>query len=213
MPNEQVHRAIFLCSRDHHFPGCICHGYPKRPAADSQSRSPAHSWLNVYILDEALKVAGRIEDIAPGERIYSVRFMGDRAYMVTFKQVDPLFAIDLKDPKAPKILGALNIPGYSDYLHPYDGNHIIGFGKDTVEKGSMAYYQGMKPAVFDVSDVAHPKEKFKEIIGGRGTESELLHNHKALLFDREKNLLAFPVTVMETEKVSLKEKNSLSITD
>jgi uncharacterized secreted protein with C-terminal beta-propeller domain len=156
---------------------------------------------NLYILDQALKVAGRIEDIAPGERIYSVRFMGDRAYMVTFKQVDPLFVIDLKDPKAPKILGALKIPGYSDYLHPYDENHIIGFGKDTVEKGAMAYYQGMKLAVFDVSDVANPKEKFKEIIGGRGTESELLHNHKALLFDRERNLLAFPVTVMETEKV------------
>lgn len=156
---------------------------------------------NLYVLDQALKVAGRIEDIAPGERIYSVRFMGDRAYMVTFKKVDPLFVIDLKDPKAPKILGALKIPGYSDYLHPYDENHIIGFGKDTVEKGSMAYYQGMKLAVFDVSDVAHPKEKFKEIIGGRDTESELLHNHKALLFDREKNLLAFPVTVMETEKV------------
>ncbi len=161
---------------------------------------------NVYVLDEGLKITGKIEDIAPGEKIYSVRFMGDRGYMVTFKKVDPLFVLDFKDPQAPKILGTLKIPGYSDYLHPYDENHIIGFGKDTVEMeqegggknlGTMAFYQGMKVAVFDVSDVQHPVEMFKEIIGDRGTDSELLHNHKALLFARDKNLLAFPVTVME----------------
>lgn len=148
---------------------------------------------NVYILDRALKITGKIENIAPGEKIYSVRFMGDRGYMVTFKQVDPLFVIDLKNPQAPKILGALKIPGYSDYLHPYDENHIIGFGKDTVD----SFYQGMKIAVFDVSDVTRPVEKFKELIGDRGTDSELLRNHKALLFAGDKNLLAFPVTVME----------------
>jgi len=173
-----------------------------------QWRSDQHtSKNNLYILDEQLKMTGQLEDIAPGERIYSVRFMADRAYMVTFKKVDPLFVIDVKNPKAPKILGALKIPGYSDYLHPYDENHIIGFGKDTVELpikneqgktvDTTAYYQGMKVALFDVSDVKHPKEKFKEIIGDRGTESELLHNHKALLFSKEKNLLAFPVTLRE----------------
>ncbi len=167
---------------------------------------------NVYILDNNLKTAGKIEDIAPGEKIYSVRFMGDRGYMVTFKTVDPLFVIDLKDPQAPKILGALKIPGYSDYLHPYDENHIIGFGKDTVEMtpknpgdrdaGPVAFYQGMKIAVFDVSDVHNPKEKFTEKIGDRGTDSELLRNHKALLFAKDKNLLAFPVTVMEVKNKS-----------
>lgn len=170
---------------------------------------------NLYILDEDLETVGSIEDIAPGEKIYSVRFMGDKAYIVTFKTVDPLFVIDLKDPKAPKILGALKIPGYSDYLHPYDENHIIGFGKDTVEvvhkdsKGNEiernAYYLGMKIAIFDVSDVSNPKEMFTEKIGDRGTGSELLNNHKALLFSKEKNLMAFPVTVMEVQG---KDKNT-----
>jgi hypothetical protein len=162
---------------------------------------------NVYTLDEALKPLGKLEGIAPGERIYSVRFMGSRAYMVTFKNTDPLFAIDLSNPASPAVLGALKIPGYSDYLHPYDETHLIGFGKETTEvplKGdpsdpnrTVAYYQGMKLSLFDVSDVTKPVEMFKEIIGDRGTESELLRNHKALLFSKERNLLAFPVTVME----------------
>ncbi|WP_027085742.1 beta-propeller domain-containing protein [Cohnella panacarvi] len=162
---------------------------------------------NLYVLDEQLKTIGKLEDLAPGERIYSARFMGGRAYMVTFRQVDPLFVLDLRSPTKPAVLGQLKIPGYSDYLHPYDDNHIIGFGKETVElpvKGAdeettMAYYQGMKIALFDVTDVNHPKEKFKEVIGDRGTSSELLYNHKALLFSKEKGLMAFPVELMEVQ--------------
>lgn len=151
----------------------------------------------LYILDNAMQITGRLEDIAPGEQIYSVRFMGARGYMVTFETVDPLFVIDLSNPYSPNILGELKIPGYSNYLHPYDENHIIGFGKDAEVVRNMAYYLGMKIALFDVSDVENPVEKFTEMIGTRGTESELLYNHKALLFSREKNLLAFPVTVLE----------------
>ena len=157
---------------------------------------------HIYILDNTLKLAGKVENIAPGEKIYSTRFMGDRAYMVTFRNVDPFFVIDLKNPQKPAILGKLKIPGYSDYLHPYDENHIIGFGKDTVEmKGwdgePQAFYQGLKIAIFDVTNVNQPVEMSKVIIGDRGTDSEILNNHKALLFSKEKNLLAFPVTLME----------------
>lgn len=159
---------------------------------------------NLYVLNDTMSIVGRLEGIAPGEKIYSTRFMGDRAYMVTFKKVDPLFVIDLKDPQNPKILGKLKIPGYSDYLHPYDDNHIIGFGKDTIEakEGDFAWYQGMKIAIFDITDVNNPKEMFVEKIGDRGTDSELLYNHKALLFSKTKNLLAFPVTVMEIKNKS-----------
>ncbi|MBI5156193.1 beta-propeller domain-containing protein, partial [Candidatus Peregrinibacteria bacterium] len=139
---------------------------------------------NVYVLDRAnMEVKGKIEEIAPGEKIYSTRFMGDRLYMVTFQRVDPLFVIGLEDPANPKILGKLKIPGFSDYLHPYDKTHIIGFGKETEEtKEGNVRLQGFKMALFDVSDVANPVQQFSENIGDMGTSSDLLYNHKALLF-------------------------------
>lgn len=163
---------------------------------------------NLFVLNRELETLGSVTDIAPGESIYSVRFMGNRAYMVTFKQVDPLFVLDLSDARNPKILGRLKIPGYSNYLHPVDENHILGFGKDVdesidkdkVHSDDAVYYTailGMKVALFDVTDVTDPQEIHKEIIGGRGTDSPLLTDHKALLFDRERGLLAFPVTVYD----------------
>jgi len=148
---------------------------------------------NIYVLGDDMRPVGQITNIAPGERIYSVRYMGSRAYMVTFQQVDPFFVIDLSSPTAPKILGALKIPGYSDFLQPYDDTHVIGFGKDTYVQKGMAYYLGMKLAMFDVSDVANPKQMFTYGIGGRGTSSAILSDPKALLFSKDKGLLAFPV--------------------
>jgi len=161
---------------------------------------------NVYVLNKDLELIGELEDLAPGERIYSVRFMGEKGYVVTFKKVDPLFVIDLSDASNPSVLGKLKIPGYSDYLHPYDENHIIGIGKDTVEAEAdlierrnldFAWYQGIKMAIFDVSDVENPIETHKVVIGDRGTDSEALHNHKAFLFDKEKELLVLPITLAE----------------
>ncbi|SMP53779.1 beta-propeller domain-containing protein [Anoxynatronum buryatiense] len=152
---------------------------------------------HLYVLDVNLNRKGAIEDIAPTERIYSVRFMGERAYMVTFREIDPFYVIDLKDPAKPEILGYLKIPGYSDYLHPYDANHIIGFGKEVYDVKGNAIPGGFKMAVFDVSDVTRPVEKFKLEIGDTGSDSPLLYDHKALLFSKERNLIAFPITVME----------------
>ncbi|MDO8468532.1 MAG: beta-propeller domain-containing protein [Candidatus Peribacter sp.] len=152
---------------------------------------------SLYVLNLGLERVGAIEDIAPGEQIYSVRFMGDRTYMVTFKNTDPFFVIDTSDPRNPRIIGKLKIPGYSNYLHPYDETHILGFGKEAEDSkdGNFAWYQGMKVALFDVTDPNNPKEMSKVTIGDRGTQSPLLSNHKALLFDRERHLLAFPVSV------------------
>ncbi|MCL2664004.1 MAG: beta-propeller domain-containing protein [Defluviitaleaceae bacterium] len=160
---------------------------------------------NLYVFDSDMNVTGKIENIAPDERIYSVRFMGGRGYMVTFRLVDPLFAFDLSDPYDPKLLGALKIPGYSSYLHPYDEFHLIGFGKDTEEHYGMAFDQGMKLSMFDVTDLTNPIELFTESIGGRGTSSELLYNHRALLFSKEKDLLAFPAVVYEKPAASADE--------
>lgn len=162
----------------------------------------------LYVLNHSLETVGSIEDIAPGESIYSVRFFGDRAYIVTFKQIDPFFVIDTSDARNPKILGKLKIPGYSNYLHPVGENHVIGFGKDVdesidkdkVHDDNSVYYTailGMKLSLFDVTDVSNPIELSKEIIGTRGTDSPLLSDHKALFFDQERGLLAFPVTVYE----------------
>lgn len=171
--------------------------------------SESGSTTNLYILDEELNRTSEIEDIAPGERMHSARFMGNKAYLVTFKKVDPFFTLDLSDPYNPKILGILKIPGYSDYLHPYDENHIIGIGKDTVESehGTNAWYQGLKIALFDVSDFDNPKEMAKIIIGDRGTDSPVLYNHKAFLFDREKELLILPVSLYEISD-EIKEQNN-----
>jgi uncharacterized secreted protein with C-terminal beta-propeller domain len=156
------------------------------------------SYSNIYVLDENLKQVGAVEELAPDERIYSVRFMQNRAYMVTFKQIDPLFVIDLSDPASPKVLGELKIPGFSNYLHPYDENHLIGIGKDTKENqwGGVST-GGIKLSLFNVSDVANPKEVDNYILGGAGSDSIALSDHKAFLFDKEKNLLVIPASINE----------------
>lgn len=159
------------------------------------SAHPSESAL--YILNEALEQVGSVDGLAPGEQIYSVRFLGDRTYVVTFRKIDPLFVIDTSNPRSPKVLGKLKIPGYSDYLHPVDATHLLGFGKDAVaaKEGDFAWYQGVKVALFDVSDTEHPVVIDSEVIGDRGSDSPLLQNHKALLFDAARGLLAFPVSV------------------
>ncbi|MEI5907765.1 beta-propeller domain-containing protein [Bacillus spongiae] len=165
---------------------------------------------NLYILNENMKHVGAVEDLAKGERIYSVRFMGKKAYVVTFKQVDPLFVIDVAEPTAPEVLGELKIPGFSTYLHPYDEKHIIGFGHDTTliydEKNPSVEPRvqtgGMKISLFDITNFENPKEIATEIIGDTGTYSNLLYDHKALLHHKEKDLFAFPISVYLNKEVT-----------
>jgi len=143
---------------------------------------------HLYVLNEELEVVGKVEDLARGEQIYSARFMGERAYMVTFRQVDPFYVIDISDPENPEVLGYLKIPGYSSYLHPYDENHVIGIGKED---------NRLKISLFDVTNVKSPTEVGKYTVGGDYSDSTALYEHKAFLFNKEKELLVVPVSYSE----------------
>lgn len=157
----------------------------------------------VAIFDEDLKQIGISDNVAKGEKMYSSRFIGDKVYFVTYKTIDPLFVMDLSNEAKPKVLGKLKIPGYSTYLHPYDENHIIGIGMETKEIinrnsngkviSTTAKVVGMKMALFDVSNVNSPVQISSVVIGDSRTISAILTNPKALLFSKEKSLIAIPV--------------------
>lgn len=157
----------------------------------------------VTVFNDNLKVLGKTDYLAKGEKMYSTRFIGSKAYLVTYKTIDPLFVIDLSDSSSPKVLGKLKIPGYSTYLHQYDETHIIGIGMETEEKinrnssgkvvSTSSKIVGMKMALFDVSDVENPVQVSNTIIGNKNTTSSILTNPKALLFSKEKELIAIPV--------------------
>jgi len=149
---------------------------------------------SVYILDEKLNIVGGLDEIAPDESIFSARFIGDRLYLVTFQQIDPFFVIDLST-DTPKILGELKIPGFSNYLHPYDEEHIIGIGRDAkeIEEGRVQQL-GIKIALFNVADVSNPKVTDEVIIGNSSTYSEALNNHKAFFFDKTRGVLSIPIS-------------------
>ncbi|OPX62528.1 MULTISPECIES: beta-propeller domain-containing protein [unclassified Methanoregula] len=144
------------------------------------------SYSKVTVLDRTMAAIGTLSDIAPGERIYAARFMGDRLYLVTFRQTDPFFVIGLAEPRNPVILGKLKLPGFSNYLHPYDGNHIIGIGKESTSGP-------LKIALFDVTDVNNPVQQAGETLGGPGSTSPVLTEPRAFLFDQQKDILVLPV--------------------
>jgi uncharacterized secreted protein with C-terminal beta-propeller domain len=152
---------------------------------------------NLYVLDSGLHFVGKLEGLSPGEQFYAARFMGDRAYLVTFQRMDPLFVIGLQDPHQPKVLGQLNIPGVSDYLQPYDETHLIGFGKSSqnVTWENAALFQGLKLSLFDVTDPGHPIDTSDYFVGDRGSDSPALTDHKSVLFDQSLNLLVIPLSI------------------
>ncbi|MBN1165895.1 MAG: beta-propeller domain-containing protein [Methanospirillaceae archaeon] len=152
---------------------------------------------SVFVLTPDLRIIGRLQGLAPDEKIYSARFMGDLLYLVTFKEMDPLFVIDLSDPKMPKVLGKLKIPGYSDYLHPYGDHYLIGIGKDTkTSKWGGVVSAGLKFALFDVSDVTNPVEIDNIIIGESRSGSPVLTDHRAFLLDIGKDIMVLPVCII-----------------
>lgn len=143
---------------------------------------------SLYVLDPALTVVGKIEDIAKDERIYSARLMGDTGYFVTFRETDPLFSVDLSDPRNPRILGELKISGFSEYLHPYAENRLLGIGMEADEHTGAT--EGLKMTMFDISDPSDVKEE--SVVGLEDYDYACaLYDYKAVLISPEKNLFGF----------------------
>jgi uncharacterized secreted protein with C-terminal beta-propeller domain len=140
---------------------------------------------------------GQVGGIAPQEDIRSVRFDGNRGFVVTFKKTDPLFVFDLTDAAAPKTLGELQIPGFSTYMQPLDVNHILSIGFTADDQGSYAYFNGIQLQIFNVTDLANPTLAWKTVIGTRGSNSEALTNHLAFNYFAPKKMLAIPMTICE----------------
>ena len=143
----------------------------------------------LYVLDEKLQVIGSLEGLAEDERIYSARFIGDTAYFVTFRNVDPLFSVDVSDPKHPVLLGALKIPGFSDYLHPYGENLLLGIGYGALETEAV---NCVKLTMFDISDPLKVVEKHTVLLEDYWG-SEACRNHRSALVDGERNLIGLPL--------------------
>ena len=150
---------------------------------------------DVYVLNRNMTQVSVLRNIAPGENIYAVRFVGDTGYVVTFEQIDPLFVISFKDIARPTILSALKVSGYSDYLHPLPGGYLIGIGKDAVPSstGDFAYYLGLKLSLFRIFDNGSSVQVSKYLVGDRGTDSPVLTDHLAFTFDSTKNITVIPV--------------------
>jgi uncharacterized secreted protein with C-terminal beta-propeller domain len=147
---------------------------------------------SIYTLKEEsglLPIQGVLSGLGKeNEIIKSVRFMGDKGYVVTFKQTDPLYTIDMSDPKAPKKMGELKVNGYSAYLHPVGEDKLLGIGRDADSKGGV---HGVKIELFDISDFQNPSS-LDTVILKKDTYSELENNHKALAYRNSDNLFAFP---------------------
>jgi len=148
----------------------------------------------VTVLEETagrLVEVGKTEDLAPGERIFSARFFGNKGYLVTFRQVDPFFTLDLSDPKNPRKVGELKIPGFSTYLHPVDDNHVLAIGSYVPENGDWQQ-RAIKLSLFDVTNFAQPVEKYSQLVGTASAYSEAQYDHKAFNYFAAKKLLAIP---------------------
>jgi uncharacterized secreted protein with C-terminal beta-propeller domain len=141
----------------------------------------SESASDVYVLDSKLKIQGAVKDLGLTERIYSVRFIEDKGYVVTFRETDPFYVLGLADPKNPALKGELKIPGYSAYLHPITKDKILGIGKEGWQ---------VKVSLFDVSDPANPIEKDKYIMDESWTE--ILSTHHAFLLDAKHQIFFMP---------------------
>ena len=143
-----------------------------------------------------LRVVGSVGGLGRGEQIYAVRFMGEIGYVVTFREIDPLYTIDLSDPTAPKVVGELKIPGYSAYLHPIGDGMLLGVGRGPDEEGRP---WGTQVSIFDVSDLADPRRTHLFTLPGHFSDVEF--DHRAFLFWPPTGMVALPVVWVEDNGV------------
>ncbi|HVM55067.1 MAG TPA: beta-propeller domain-containing protein [Acidimicrobiales bacterium] len=158
----------------------------------------AQTHSGITVLDGALQQVGRIEGLGVTERIFAVRYLGDIAYVVTFRQTDPLYVIDLSDPTAPRLAGELKIPGYSAYLHPIDDGRLLGVGQDADDDGRVL---GTQVSTFDVSDPSAPTQVDKVTIanGSSGVEWD----HRAFLWWGATRTAVIPVEIYDGRGVAI----------
>ena len=148
--------------------------------------------------DGVLKEIGSVGGLGKGERIYAVRYIGDTAFVVTFRQVDPLYTVDLSDPRAPRVVGSLKVPGYSAYLHPLGGGLLLGVGQDADSGGRT---QGVKLSVFDVSDLRSPRQ-LSSVSVGANSYSDVEYDHHAFLWWAPERLAVLPIDRYGSEPFS-----------
>lgn len=177
-------------------------GYLRAASSSSDSWMMREYGANtVSVLDSEMKTVGVLENIAPGENIYSARFTGDLLYLVTYRVIDPFFVIDLSNPTKPELLGELKIPGYSTYLHPVNDTAVIGLGK--TDNGAM------KLTLFDITNLKNPLESDSYIFDS-GIYSANDHDHHSFMWDGAKELLVIPtyqhafVFEVNNDKIQLK---------
>jgi hypothetical protein len=172
----------------------------QRSGGSAPSDGRQNEVSHVFVLqNEAgnLAIHGDAGEIAPGEQLYATRYIGDKAYVVTWHVTDPLFVVDLADPAHPTVLGQLQIPGFSEYMHPLDDTHLLTIGRETDMTGHQhtngGYWYGIAIQIFDVTDPLHPTLQQKYVYdGGEYATTEAATNHKAFTYFDDKKLLAFP---------------------
>jgi uncharacterized secreted protein with C-terminal beta-propeller domain len=157
------------------------------------NNTPSESFVTILKPDAAgvLRQIGRVGELGKGERIYAVRFLGDVAYVVTFRQVDPLYTVGLSDPENPKLLGSLDLLGYSAYLHPVGNGLLLGVGQAANEQGRT---QGTQVSLFDVSDPAKPTRLSNKLVGN-GSSSDVEFDPHAFLWWDPLKLAVLPVSI------------------
>ena len=175
---------------------------------------------HVFVLQNhagRLSVVGDAGEIGAGESLYATRYVGDKAYVVTFRVTDPLFVVDLANPTHPTVLGALSIPGFSEYMHPLDDTHLLTIGRETDDTGHQhttgGQWYGIAIQLFDVTDPLKPKLQQKYVYdGGEYATSDAMNNHKAFTYFDDRQLLAFPYVRMSAPTTSTLEVFHVDVT-